>query len=1058
MSNHHATNLSNQRGIAMITVLLVLILMSALLVGFTTVVISDQRYRFIDRDRGQAFYAATGAIEKMTADLGNLFLSNVAPTAAQVTNLTVPAMQPSIPRITFSSPNQPQALPASQLTNYYCAGNKTVNGIFMPPRTPTVTGTAGYTITFCALNSTGNPATSDSPTPIKWGPYEGLIALQTPYQLDVTAKTATGGEVHLSRTIEAVAIPVFQFGMFSDQDLSYYARDDFSFGGRVHTNGNLWLAEGTGNTLTLSAKITAVGQVVRQYLSNGVTIGAVAMAGTVSLPTQANAPTGNRILAATEGSVTGMAGAGQTLWAGWKPLSTGAAPPNYNGYIKNGLSGAKTLRLPLTAAGVGSNIDLIRRPVAGEDVNSILYNERLYTKASLRVLLSDTTADLTTLPGISLGAPTSLETNWKTAPPAGYVVSASNPPVALSPGNISVNSTASTATTITFAANANDVFKPILYASGLPTSANYFRCTGKAVPPATTLTGCAAVAGAALPASVAGQTIVTVSAAGGSGGASSVQNATTLVAGTITIPGATLANLLPLTIWDSAGTLITCTGWSTTQLLGCSSHGGGRRGDDEREIQRRHFGARRLPEDRAREYRRLYTDITSEILSYGIGANNIAGTFCGGAANWNPSPNAIVVLQRLRDNVGGCPYNVANGGALDPANWWPQSLYDTREGLFRDDDPLTSATGVYYGGVMYYVSINAQNLASWFARTGAYNTGTGNLAKTDNAGYTLYFSDRRNNRNAANQETAEYGWEDHVNPGNGPLGAPNGTCQAAEEDINGNGTCETYGMTPNYNGPTGPVGYNVAPPGNSAPLTTGGPTALPYTLLRPGIAKVNRPIIFRRALKLFNGATLAPTVTGLTIVSENPVYLQGDWNAAATFAVNDPHAATAIIADAVTILSNSWNDNTSYTFPYIGGQAQTPNNGRPRAVQSYYRVAILAGQSKAFTRPTDVAAASVFGTDGGAHNFLRMLEGSAAVNGTTVNYRGSMATLMYSRQATGVFKCCSGSLDDGVVYRVPVRNFIFDTDFLNPALLPPNSPVFRDMNAVGFSQELRPGR
>ena len=49
----------NESGIAMITVLLVLMLMSALLVGFTTVVMSDQRYRFIDRDRGQAFYAAS---------------------------------------------------------------------------------------------------------------------------------------------------------------------------------------------------------------------------------------------------------------------------------------------------------------------------------------------------------------------------------------------------------------------------------------------------------------------------------------------------------------------------------------------------------------------------------------------------------------------------------------------------------------------------------------------------------------------------------------------------------------------------------------------------------------------------------------------------------------------------------------------------------------------------------------------------------------------------------------------------------------------------------------
>ena len=73
-----------------------------------------------------------------------------------------------------------------------------------------------------------------------------MVALQSPYQIDVTAKTTTGGEVHLTRTIQAVAIPVFQFGMFSEPDLSFFAGPNFGFGGRVHTNGNLWLAQGSG--------------------------------------------------------------------------------------------------------------------------------------------------------------------------------------------------------------------------------------------------------------------------------------------------------------------------------------------------------------------------------------------------------------------------------------------------------------------------------------------------------------------------------------------------------------------------------------------------------------------------------------------------------------------------------------------------------------------------------------------------------------------------------------------------------------------------------------------
>ena len=57
-----------------------------------------------------------------------------------------------------------------------------------------------------------------------------------------------------------------------------------------------------------------------------------------------------------------------------------------------------------------------------------------------------------------------------------------------------------------------------------------------------------------------------------------------------------------------------------------------------------------------------------------------------------------------------------------------------------------------------------------------------------------------------------------------------------------------------------------------------------------------------------------------------------------------------------------------------------------------------------------------------------------------------------SRQAVGVYKCCN------TVYGAPVRDFNFDTDFLDPAKLPPLTPVFRDINALGFTQETRPGQ
>jgi len=41
----------NERGIALITTMLMMLLMSALLVSFTTIVMNDQRYRGIDKDR-----------------------------------------------------------------------------------------------------------------------------------------------------------------------------------------------------------------------------------------------------------------------------------------------------------------------------------------------------------------------------------------------------------------------------------------------------------------------------------------------------------------------------------------------------------------------------------------------------------------------------------------------------------------------------------------------------------------------------------------------------------------------------------------------------------------------------------------------------------------------------------------------------------------------------------------------------------------------------------------------------------------------------------------------
>jgi hypothetical protein len=60
--------------------------------------------------------------------------------------------------------------------------------------------------------------------------------------------------------------------------------------------------------------------------------------------------------------------------------------------------------------------------------------------------------------------------------------------------------------------------------------------------------------------------------------------------------------------------------------------------------------------------------------------------------------------------------------------------------------------------------------------------------------------------------------------------------------------------------------------------------------------------------------------------------------------------------------------------------------------------------------------------------------------------------MYYNRQGTGLYKCCN------TVYSPPTRGYNFDSEFLTPALLPPRTPLFRDVNTTGFTQLLLPSQ
>ena len=162
------------------------------------------------------------------------------------------------------------------------------------------------------------------------------------------------------------------------------------------------------------------------------------------------------------------------------------------------------------------------------------------------------------------------------------------------------------------------------------------------------------------------------------------------------------------------------------------------------------------------------------------------------------------------------------------------------------------------------------------------------------------------------------------------------------------------------------------------------------------------------AVRLVNGSQLPSQ--GLTVVSENPLYIRGDYNTVAK-------VPAAVLADAITVLSNNWAANNSDTKGALG------TNTRPAAATTV-NAAFALGPS----------VESTFGNGNGQlENDIRFLEDW---NGRNFTYRGSIVDLWHSQQATGLWRCCGTGGTN--YYTPPARIWSYDTLFnTNP---PPGTP------------------
>ena len=181
------------------------------------------------------------------------------------------------------------------------------------------------------------------------------------------------------------------------------------------------------------------------------------------------------------------------------------------------------------------------------------------------------------------------------------------------------------------------------------------------------------------------------------------------------------------------------------------------------------------------------------------------------------------------------------------------------------------------------------------------------------------------------------------------------------------------------------------------------------------------------AVRVVNGQQL-PSRWGLTIATPLPIYTLGNYNIQTNIGGSQSFGTTntawtwpaALMGDAITILSGSWND-TGSAYTKAGDNMSSRN-----AVSTTVNAACLEG----IVQSTNSAGTKHY--SGGLENFLRLLENWS---GDTLTYNGSIVVMFPSIYATNYW------IGPGTYYNIPTRNWGFDANFRYQEKSPPCAPA-----------------
>ena len=980
-----------ERGSALTLSLLIMALLGVITMSVLAVVRTETRIASSDLCRTQTFYAAQSRIEQMTNDFSALFAKTSNPTTAQLNSI---------------SSNNPQEL---------------LNEGFQFTPVPTI---ALDSATLTAMQNTQNITNGAYPrVVIPSGAYSGLTATVAPYILNATAKIdRCGAEVQLRREINNYLIPLFQFGVFAEKDLEVYPGPPFTFNGRVHANGNIYVA---GDVRFLS-KVTTANEFVRDTMRNGLGYPSgltnsvhMTVGGTDVEITQGSVVNGPNFSGTVDGDrgffPTSPSGYANSSWESTSVAAAQASTPNQlGGQLLTRTTGASPLLLPLQLGG-NSTREIIKRRMPNDD--SVLSESRYHSKAQVRILIDDE--------GVTNDASGIASTK-------GVNLSSFNPiPLDTGKALMRVGNGGTYTDTLPFIqqktnGTAIDLTNPLTYQNAKTVrsarNATVTDASGNVIPRGAGLSGHIYIE-LIKPDGTSVDVTSTVLSMGMTEGEPNgivyLQRPVwaTYLQGSRDRAGSTNPNQIPYYLTG----LINNTRWAAdgeineNYTLEESAVGSGLG-----------YGYMNFGEDD--------DDKTDPNLT-GVNLNKIA------KRNYQPSgtgKNDII----------------------------PINVYNQREGWVSDAMTLNS---VYERGITSVVEINMNNLTKWLDGVYDNNLLNGTTAVSTNIGqsngYIVYVSDRRGDgrRNEKDSTNATLMTSNGM-VDNEDIYGPNDTLDPGEDVID-SGTDMATGSSKKdtlqkYTSELPDVGNTWA-----------GSTMAEREARADAVTRwTNSSNYFRRAVRLLDGEDLMTTggsgklsnTKGLTIASENMVYVWGNYNTTGITCqptngstLNDPtqtcnyqgnQVPASIVADAFYPLSKTWFDGSSEIYPE--GNWLRPADAGSSAVadETSVRAGIIAGSSLSAMDGTPRASDSYPRLNGGVHNYPRFSEYWA---NKRWNFAGSFILLYNSTQSVGPFH-----VQGNYVYYPPIRNWAFDDTFRNPARLPPGTPAFQYIEATAFRQIL----